>query len=136
LELLLNLLWILLALPAYWVWQQSQCTKRQRVQSRHSLLLMACVVLLLFPIISASDDLQAMRPEVEESSSRDLRHAQGSRHADIVDASGIVALLSGPAIVSPQFACVGLTTIPVLALPATPVQLHSSGRAPPSFSLT
>jgi hypothetical protein len=68
-ELLLNLVWLTLALPAVWIWRQEsaqlRCTRNHR-RIGSSLLLM-CVLVLLFPVVSASDDLHPMRPEMEES---------------------------------------------------------------------
>jgi hypothetical protein len=81
-ELLLNLVWILLALPAYWVWRQhaSGCAAR-RLTSLQCMLALGCVLVLLFPVISASDDLHVMRAEMEESatSKRAVRHAPSDR---------------------------------------------------------
>jgi hypothetical protein len=70
-ELLLNLCWLMLALPAYWLWRRSARSARKagHFESRPCLLVLGCVLLLLFPVVSATDDLQAMRPEAEESSS-------------------------------------------------------------------
>jgi len=66
-ELLLNLAWLLLALPAYWLWRDSGTTAR-RFRPSHSLLALGCMLIVLFPVVSATDDLRAMRPEMEESS--------------------------------------------------------------------
>jgi len=69
-ELLLNLLWLTLALPAVWVWQHEPARARRWSGSgrlRASLLLI-CVLVLLFPVVSATDDLHPMRAEMEESS--------------------------------------------------------------------
>jgi hypothetical protein len=65
-ELLLNLAWILLALPAYWLWRDSRTASR-RFRPSHCLLALACTLVVLFPVISATDDLHAMRAEMEES---------------------------------------------------------------------
>jgi len=136
LELLLNLLWVLLLLPAYWIWRQSQCASRSpRVHSRHSLLLVGCVVLLLFPIISASDDLQAMRPEVEEFATPDARHAQSGRHSSAADNLGAWAAPAQSVAIHPHFTCVGLALTPALALGHDPVQAILTGRSPPASSL-
>jgi hypothetical protein len=67
-ELLLNLLWLTLALPAIWLW------RHEPSQARHSCapgrlrvsLLLICVLTLLFPVVSATDDLHPMRVEMEE----------------------------------------------------------------------
>lgn len=61
-ELLLNLLWLLLAVPAYWL------CRRERKRSLLGIVTLGCVLVLLFPVISATDDLHAMRAEMEESS--------------------------------------------------------------------
>jgi len=63
-ELLLNLLWLLLVMPAFWVWRRQD----RSLASLRCLLVLACGVVLLFPVVSATDDLQAMRPEMVESS--------------------------------------------------------------------
>lgn len=65
-ELLLNLAWIFLALPAYWLWRGSRTASR-KFRPSHSLLALGCMLVILFPVISATDDLHAMRAEMEES---------------------------------------------------------------------
>jgi hypothetical protein len=68
-ELLLNLAWLLLALPAYWLWRRSFHTRALgKLGSLQCLLALACLLVLLFPVISATDDLHVMRTEMEESS--------------------------------------------------------------------
>ena len=69
-ELLLNLLWLTLALPAIWMWRhQSVSAKNCRCFDRiRPLVLLGCVLMLLFPVVSATDDLHAMGQEIEESS--------------------------------------------------------------------
>jgi hypothetical protein len=81
-ELLLNLAWLLMALPAYWLWRQDASARAaRRVSSGQCLLALACILVLLFPVISASDDLHAMRAEMEESSAtkRSVRSATGDK---------------------------------------------------------
>src|ERR1700692_2783574 len=77
-ELLLNLAWLLLVLPAFGIWRQATVAKRQnRFNSRQGLLALGCLLVLLFPIISATDDVHAMRTEMEEpgTSKRNVRQA-------------------------------------------------------------
>jgi hypothetical protein len=70
-ELLLNLLWLLLAMPAFWLWRYSRIApKRRKFDALQSLLALGCLLVILFPVISASDDLRAMRAEMEESHSK------------------------------------------------------------------
>jgi hypothetical protein len=67
-ELLLNFAWLLLALPAYWLWLDARdAATGRRLTALQYLFSLACVLVLLFPIISATDDLRAMRADMEES---------------------------------------------------------------------
>jgi hypothetical protein len=69
-ELLLNLFWAMLALPAALIWRRE---RRFAQNSGHlcfspSFVLLGCVLVLLFPVVSATDDMSALRGEIEESS--------------------------------------------------------------------
>jgi len=64
-ELVLNLVWVLLAALAFGRWSRA----RHPVSARSHLIALACMLALLFPVISATDDLHAMRPEIEDSAS-------------------------------------------------------------------
>lgn len=69
-ELLLNLAWLLLGLPAYWLWRGSRyASAGRKLTSLQRLFSLACMLVILFPVISATDDLRVMRAEMEESSS-------------------------------------------------------------------
>ena len=62
-ELLLNLLWVILALPALLVW------RRQPASARSSgIILLGSLLALLFPIVSVTDDLHPISAEIEECS--------------------------------------------------------------------
>src|SRR5450755_742549 len=78
-ELLLNLAWLLLAVPACWVW----CDRKpsREVSSLHCLLALGCMLVVLFPVVSATDDLRAMRAEMEESQDgkRSIRQAGNAK---------------------------------------------------------
>lgn len=63
-ESLLNLCWLLLTVPALAYWLQ----KRRPRKSAQLAVVLACLLVLLFPVISATDDLHAMCQEAEESS--------------------------------------------------------------------
>jgi hypothetical protein len=76
-ELLLNLIWVLLSVPALWIWW-----RRGRVDQGQSLLALGCVLALLFPVISATDDIHAMRAEMEESSSSKAINKQPGKHRE------------------------------------------------------
>jgi len=66
-ELLLNLVWMLMALPAWWLWRQHAKKQTPGFSRYQCLWALTCLVVLLFPVISASDDLSAVRTEMEES---------------------------------------------------------------------
>jgi hypothetical protein len=68
-ESLLNILWLLLLLPAIQIWRQGPTSARisRRLQRARSFVLLCCILALLFPVVSATDDLRALQPEAEES---------------------------------------------------------------------
>jgi hypothetical protein len=85
-ELLLNLAWLLLALPAYWLWRGSRGMRDgHRFASAQCLLALGCMLVILFPVISATDDLRAMRTEMEESpsSKQSMRQASGDKPSSL-----------------------------------------------------
>ena len=136
-ELLLNLAWVLLALPAYWVWRRGAGTRgARRVSASQGLLTLGCVLVLLFPVISASDDLHAMRAEMEDSSvsKRTVRQASSDR------SSSWVNRLQGPPALAASAVWVRAAEVQrleVWVVDVTPLAgrcVFHGGRAPP-FSL-
>ena len=131
-ELLLNLTWLLLALPAYWLWRGSK-----RTHAEHSrwqcLLALGCVLVILFPVISATDDLLVMRTEMEESpvSKRSIRQA-GNDKSSIWNSRLQIppALLGAPSsfALATEYGDLALTQ--PLSFPAAPA-VPTVGRAPP-----
>jgi hypothetical protein len=139
-ELLLNLAWLLLALPAYWVWQKQADARLRRVRpnrvsSAQCSLALGCVLLLLFPVVSASDDLHAMRAEMEESTSkRAVRAASSDKTSAWTNRvqAPPAALASAYALFAPDSTLLGVSDCSVR--PLTRSSLAHAGRAPP-FSL-
>jgi len=135
-ELLLNLAWMLLAVPAYWLWQRRRRSPGQdKANAVGCLLALACVLVLLFPVISASDDLHAMRTEIEDSSSgkRAVWHAGSDRASAWVNrlqgSAGLLASTWLPAMEVLRFEGCSQCVSPVSG-PGS----FGAGRAPP-FSL-
>lgn len=134
-ELLLNLAWLLLALPAYWLWRGRKSA--HGFSSLQCLLALGCLLVILFPVISATDDLCAMKAEMEESPSgeRSFRHASGDRtglsnavvhsHAALVSSAGAHCTNDESWLI---------ISSPCLHTPAAPA-LEAASRAPPSPSL-
>lgn len=138
-EYVLNCCWLLLFVLAFRVWRQRTRCVRQRHQysSQQCLVALLCAVFLLFPVISASDDLHAMRPEMEESSSskRTLQQALNHRASTQCHSAPLVARLTLPLAVLPTddtLDHVWHLQEPVPASIGLPVL---SSRAPPSLSL-
>jgi hypothetical protein len=107
-ELLLNLAWVLLVLPAYWLWRgDAGARAARRVSPLQGLLALGCGLVLLFPVVSASDDLHAMRAEMEDSSisKHTVRQAGSEKN------SAWVNRLQGPA--------AAVTSVVRLAAPET-----------------
>jgi hypothetical protein len=133
-ELLLNLAWVLLALPAYWLWRRDAGSRLScRVSSQQCLLALGCVLVLLFPVISASDDLHTMRAEMEESatSKRAVRQAGSEKNsAGVNRLQGPPALVASAVwVVAPEVGLLKVFVASVL-LPTTPGVVYA-GRAPP-----
>jgi len=133
-ELLLNLVWLLLALPAYWLWRGSRSARvARKLSSLQCLLALGCVLAVLFPVISATDDLIAMRTEMEESpvSKRSI-HQTSHDKASVWNTrlQAPPALLGTPASFAPATDHGTLSLSPSIFLPAPPPVLPA-GRAPP-----
>ena len=70
-ELLLNLVWIALAITAFVCFvRRARSRGGKRTDYGRSLFALACILLILFPIISASDDLHPAQAVVEEPTKR------------------------------------------------------------------
>jgi hypothetical protein len=81
-ELLLNLAWLFLAVPAFWLWHDSRTSSLVRkFTALQCVLALGCMLVILFPVVSATDDLCAMRNEMEESpaSKRTIRLASNDK---------------------------------------------------------
>lgn len=130
-ELLLNLAWLLLAMPAYWLWRRPD---KHPASSLQCLLTLGCALVLLFPVVSATDDLHAMRPEMEESSliKRALRNA-GTEKVPVQQAFGAppAQLFSvGFAVPGYEF-CENVCPFQAPVFQVLPLGV-AAGRAPPS----
>src|SRR5208283_5321663 len=70
-EVLLNAMWLLVAIGAFLFWQpvryRGAATDRVR-GSALGMLALACALVLLFPVISLTDDLHAEQAPMEDSS--------------------------------------------------------------------
>ena len=135
-ELLLNLLWLLLVMPAFWLWRYSRTAPERRSASPlHCLLALGCLLVILFPVISATDDLHAMRAEMEESptTKRSVGHSSGDKSSpsnSLLQPALIVTLRVPFAPESAWYQAPPALT----SIVGSPAVLRAS-RAPPSFLL-
>jgi hypothetical protein len=91
-ELLLNLVWTALVIGSFfWATLRPQQNCRKGSQWR-SLLVLGCALLLLFPVISASDDLHPAQAVMEDATRRVL-HLVPSMHLSPAASAGPVLVL-------------------------------------------
>lgn len=134
-ELLLNLAWLLLALPAFWLWRGVRSAPgRRKFTAFQCLLALGCMLVILFPVVSATDDLRAMRNEIEESpaSKRTIRQASNDKAAWWKGQSppALVTAASFFSVSEPGWPPLPASALFVLAAPV----IELATRAPP-FSL-
>jgi hypothetical protein len=140
-ELFLNLCWLSLLLPAWLLWRRRAASTASgrpagsaAVRPFAFVCALGCALILLFPVISASDDLHAMRSEMEESE-RAFRHP-GHCACTIHAMATPQPILPSSASLMPVFEQIGTVvafmpqTLRTLPAPAT------VGRAPPCDPLT
>ena len=137
-ELLLNFVWLLLAVPACWLWRARVADSNRRgFSSRQGLLALGCLLVVLFPVISATDDLHAIRAEMEEPgiSKRSVR--QASQDKSSVKVSGLhnppMILENAGAFALSRDGWRELVTTSSSTLAAA--SILRAGRAPPVFLL-
>ena len=139
-ELLLNLLWLTLALSAIWLW------RREPAHAMHSrghrrgrpFLLLICILVLLFPVVSATDDLHPMRAEMEESnpSKRTVRQAHAGKTSAWLTDGVPPARLIHLARFFPERQVCGESSRYFLLLPSNTSTGSAGSRAPPANSIS
>ncbi len=131
-ELALNLCWLALVLPAFLLWHRRGACGRSTRASLLFICTLGCALVLLFPVISASDDLHSISQAMEESKrifrsgDRCIGHCGQLSHSDF----------SQPALPSAdrqRLAFVRGTTVSLLSPPSPSsfVNARWMGRAPP-----
>jgi hypothetical protein len=138
-ELLLNLLWLTLALPAVWMWRHQSVYAQhyQRFARVRPFLLFGCVLMLLFPVVSATDDLYTMRQEAEESSpsKRIVKQAAADKSLPWLINSGALPALISPVLFRPADEACGQVMLKPALLPQQSYFNERASRAPPFSSL-
>jgi len=123
-ELFLNLIWMVLAASTMCAWGR----RRNHPQSRPHLIALVCLLALLFPVISATDDLNAMRSEMEDSSPS----KRGLKQAVTGKAVWLLAVHNPPALLVSVFAALPQGETSRMTIPAPPTRFSTLSRAVPS----
>lgn len=133
-ELVLNLLWLTLAVPAILIWRRGVACPHASGHSCRSLVLLGCVLTLLFPVISATDDLHPMRAEIEESSTskRLAKQALSVKPLTCSLSGGVPSLPIETASFIPTNCFCELVSNSAPALPGQTLMAPTGGRAPPA----
>jgi hypothetical protein len=132
-ELFLNLAWALLAALMVCLWPRfaprtgpDGCLKHRRVQ----FVALAVLLLILFPVISVTDDLQATQNPAETDSSLRRDHVAAGPHSIFPAVAALpVAILAGLLSGLPRFA--GTRNLPVPAI-NYPALASIQSRPPPA----
>ncbi len=129
-ELFLNLCWIALLLPAYLLWRRRVSCGPWTRASFVIICTLGCALVLLFPVISASDDLHAASQAMEESERgfRHVGHCPCALHS--LNHASLPAL-PGSASPKVKFEQVGTVFSSSPLSLGTVVAFVPSGRAPP-----
>jgi hypothetical protein len=105
-----SLLALSVLLPAYLLWRQRTSSDRPAATPVLFLCALGCALILLFPVISATDDLHVVRPEMEDSERGFRRAGNGActPHALAHSSQPILPSLASP---TPEFEQIG-TVLP------------------------
>jgi len=134
-ELLLNFLWLMLALPALAIWRQHLLSSRRSLKPQHSrsLLLLGCLLVLLFPAVSASDDLHPISAEVGESGpfKRTIKQSSGAKSSSCAHFGRGPALPAQTASFQPETVTLGAAPGYIPVLPPQVLVSPTGTRGPP-----
>ena len=136
-ELLLNLLWLTLVLPAVLIWRRQSVYSRSfwHPRSFRAVVLLGCLMVLLFPVVSATDDLHPIHNEIEESnpSRRAAKQAPAQQSPDWTTGPPPACLVE-VCWFRPDSEARGLVPEDRAVLPERVFPATVGGRAPPSSS--
>jgi hypothetical protein len=134
-ELLLNLVWLALALLSFglFVMRRKATVRHLQAPFGVALLALACALILLFPVVSASDDLHPTQAVLEDATKRIQQMVAPQHHSNFSSASSMVPALLAvyllAALVVLQVWQLDPSEARVISLVRKPVP----GRSPPSL---
>jgi hypothetical protein len=134
-ELALNVVWLLLALPAVWIWRYRPARANHANASFVPILVLGCVLVLLFPVISASDDLHTVGMDIEEPGpQRWVKQCAGERCPSQLFSSGKLPMQLTASSLHLRSADTiwGLVVLGVASVPVEPTASKVVARGPPT----
>ncbi len=133
-ELLLNLVWLAIALTALLVFSRVRKESFGAKQVSYGMALMAliCVLVMLFPVVSASDDLHPTQAVLEEATKRIQHFVAPANHAQAIPA-GILPLLLVTVLLSGLIAIRASLPVSSQVSPISRARTPREGRSPPSL---
>ena len=135
-ELLLNLLWLMLAVPGVIIWRRQAASPwSSGKQSRSgSFVLLGCLLALLFPVVSASDDLHPISAEIQESGpfKRTVKQSPGVKSPMCSYDGGWAARPARAVLFRPENEAFGAVSEYRQGLPRQPLVNAINDRAPPA----
>ena len=134
-ELLLNLVWVTLALSGLWAFLRRRRSGgwTARVPYLKALLAIACVLVLLFPVVSVSDDLHPTQAVFEDATKRIHQVAASWQHVQGTAPVGMLPALLALCLFSSLLELKWRQPDAVMASVATRERAPRVGRAPPSI---
>jgi hypothetical protein len=134
-ELLLNLAWVALVLAAFSALLRSRSATSQRPQLPYgkALFALTCVLVLLFPVVSASDDLHPAQAVLEEATKRIQQFASPVQHVQGIPHTGVIPVLFASYLLFSLIALRVWKPIDQEAKVLRRERLPRAGRSPPSF---
>ncbi len=132
-EVFLNSIWLVVAISAFLFWQTEREPERREHNRRYRFLALACALVLLFPVISLTDDLHAEQAAMEDSSRSVMKawnRVQGCLRAG--RSSFLAAVTHAPYSAAPRHLFLGtVVLVETRVLCLTLISPHE-GRSPPS----
>lgn len=134
-ESLLNIVWLMLVLSAVLIWRRVPKSVRisPYLQRTQFFVLLCCLLALLFPVVSATDDLHAAQSEVEESgvAKHTVKQSACSKSPTWGNGGGLTAQLLNAASLAPTNELRMLVSKYWQGLPTEAPAYLVHGRAPP-----
>lgn len=140
-ELALNLVWAILAVASYAVLFRHLITRTEdarRPSRRQCVIALTCVLAILFPVISLTDDLHEIQATAEDASAAAvvIKRCVARQSSASARSFHQAFLIFAPFVSAFRQIDFGVLAVPRLPSPSPGLPLPSFGRAPPSFSVS